>query len=164
MITAKDIMTTEVITISPEAKVTEAARKLLEHRINGLPVVDENGRLVGIICRSDLIAQQKRIPLPSLFNLLDSFIPMGSFKNYEKEMEKIAAITVAQAMTPGPVTVGIEDSLEKIAGLMVDKNLHTIPVLRYGKLVGIIGKEDVLQTLMSREVVEQVQERRTRSQ
>ena len=148
MIKAKDIMTRKVITVSPDTEITEAARLLLKHHFNGLPVVDEGGRLQGIICQEDLIVQQKKLPLPSFFTLLDGLIPLKSYKSLEKELEKIAATTVAKAMTPDPVTVDPETDLEDIATLMVKHNTHTMPVLDQVKLVGIIGKEDVLRTLM----------------
>ncbi|MDH3930219.1 MAG: CBS domain-containing protein, partial [Deltaproteobacteria bacterium] len=67
MLKVKDIMTKEVISVSPETEITDAAKILLEKRINGMPVVDPFGRLVGIICQSDLVAQQKGIPIPSVF-------------------------------------------------------------------------------------------------
>jgi CBS-domain-containing membrane protein len=149
MRTAQDIMTREVITVGPDTDITQATRILLEKRINGLPVVDAENRLVGIVCQSDMIAQQKRIPLPSLFTLLDGYIPLSSAKHFEKEVEKIAATRVAQAMTPKPVTVAPGTSIEDIASLMVEKKLHTLPVVEKGKVVGIIGKEDMLRTLMS---------------
>lgn len=149
MISAKDIMTREIITLSPETEITHATRLLLEKGINGIPVL-EKGEIVGILCQSDLIAQQKKIRIPSLFTLLDGFIPLKSSKHFEKEVQKIAATTVADIMTPDPVTVETETSIEDIAGLMVDKNFHTIPVVEGGKLVGIIGKEDILRTLIPR--------------
>jgi CBS-domain-containing membrane protein len=149
MRTAQDIMTREVITVSPDTDITQATKILLENRINGLPVVDEKQQLVGIVCQSDLIAQQKRIPLPSLFTLLDGYISLTSAKQFEKEVQKIAATRVEQAMTPKPLTVRPETSLEDIASLMVEKKLHTLPVVDKGKLVGIVGKEDMLRTLMS---------------
>lgn len=149
MLKARDIMTKEVISVYPETEVAQAARLLLEHRINGLPVLDQEEHLIGIICQSDLIAQQKKIPLPSFFILLDSVIQLPSIKNIEKELQKIAAITVKDAMTPNPVTVDPDTSLEDIATLMVKNNIHTLPVLDQGRLVGIIGKEDILRTLMS---------------
>jgi CBS-domain-containing membrane protein len=151
MLTAKDIMKKDLVTVSPETHVTEAAKVLLEEHINGLPVVDANGRLVGILCQSDLVAQQMKMPVPSLFNLLDGLIPIGSSASLEKEVRKIAAIKVSEAMTPNPVTVGPETGLEEIATLMVSKKFHSLPVLEHGKLVGIIGKEDVLRTLIGRE-------------
>ena len=148
MLKAKDIMSEELISVIPATPVVEAARILLEKRINGLPVLDETGRLVGIICQSDLVAQQKRFPIPSVFNLLDGLIPISSPKLLEKEMQKIAASRVAEAMSSNPETVNPETSLEEIATLMVSKGFHTLPVVERGKLVGIIGKEDVLRTLL----------------
>lgn len=149
MRTARDIMTRDVITVTPDTEITQATRLLLEHRINGLPVVDENRRLVGIVCQSDLIAQQKRIPLPSLFTLLDGYITLTSAKHFEKEVQKIAATRVEQAMTPEPVTVQPDTPIEDIASLMVEKKLHTLPVVDGRELLGVIGKEDMLRTLMA---------------
>lgn len=143
-----DIMTTEVISFKPDTDISEAAKQLLENRINGAPVVDEDGKVVGILCQSDLIVQQKRFPVPSFFTLLDSVIPLVSQKHFEKEMEKMAAFKVSQAMTEKPVVVSPDTSLEDVAALMVDKKLHTLPVVDNGKLVGVVGKEDILRTLM----------------
>jgi CBS domain-containing protein len=149
MLKVKDIMTKDIITVTPETEVVKAAKILLEKRINGLPVVDNSGKLVGILCQSDLIAQQKSIPIPSLFTLLEGFMPLTTMKRIDKEVEKIAAIMVEQAMTPNPVTVEPDANIENVARLMVDKNYHTLPVLDGGKLVGIVGKEDILRTLLS---------------
>ena len=149
MLKVKDIMTKDIITVTPDTEVVKAAKILLEKRINGLPVVDDSGKLVGILCQSDLIAQQKSIPIPSLFTLLDGFMPLTIMKRIDKEVEKIAAIMVEQAMTPKPVTVDPDTDIEDVAKLMVDKNYHTLPVLDGGKVVGIVGKEDVLKTLLS---------------
>ena len=149
MIKAKDIMTKEIITVNPETEIAQAAGLLLEKRINGVPVVNDSGTLVGILCQSDLIAQQKNIPIPSLFTLLDGYIPLTLSKHLDKEVEKIAASKVAEAMTPNPVTVEPETDIERVAVLMVEKNYHTLPVIEEGKLVGIVGKEDVLRTLIS---------------
>ena len=148
MMKAKDMMTREIIRVSPDTEVLEAARLMLDNHLNGLPVVDREGRLQGIICQSDLIAQQKKIPLPSFFVLLDSAISFTSQKNIEAEVKKMAASKVSDAMTADPITVDVETSLEDIATLMVKHNVHTLPILDQGELVGIIGKEDVLRTLM----------------
>ena len=148
MLSVKDIMTRDVIAVSPEMDIAHAARLLLEKSINGVPVVDGTGKLVGILCQSDLVAQQKKFPIPTFFTFLDGFIPMTSMKHLEKEVQKITAITVADAMSPNPVTVRPEASIEEVGTIMVDRNFHTLPVVDKGKLVGIVGKEDVLRTLM----------------
>ena len=149
MLKVKDIMTKEVKTVSPETEITKAAKLLLSERINGVPVVDKTGELVGILCQSDLIAQQKSIPIPSLFTLLDGYIPLTLLNRLEREVEKIVATKVDNAMTPDPITVNPDTDIEKVAGLMVEKNYHTLPVVDDGKLVGIVGKEDVLRTLLA---------------
>jgi len=148
MIKAKDIMTKDVVTVTPDTDILQAAKRLLENHFNGLPVVDNEGRLLGILCQDDLIVQQKQVPLPSVFTLLDGMIPLFSGKQMEKEIEKMVAMKVSGAMTPNPLTVDPETSIEDIATIMVRKNIHTLPVLEKGKLVGVIGKEDVLRTLM----------------
>ena len=149
MITAKDIMTREVITISPDTEIAQAAQLLLTNRINGVPVINDAGILVGILCQSDLIIQQKNISIPSLFTLLDGFISLTSSKKLDKEVEKIAATKVADAMTANPVTVNSDTGIADVATLMVEKSYHTLPVVDAGNLVGIVGKEDVLRTLIS---------------
>ncbi|MFC1580792.1 CBS domain-containing protein [Thermodesulfobacteriota bacterium] len=149
MLTAKDIMTKDPITVSPDAEITHAAKLLLEESVNGLPVVDREGKLVGIICQSDLIAQQKGLPIPSIFTLLDGFIPLASTKHFEKAVQKISAITVEDAMTPNPVAVTPDAGIEELAGLIVDKKFHTLPVVKAGNLVGVVGKEDILKTLVA---------------
>ena len=149
MLKVKDIMTRNVKTVSPETEITLAAKLLLSERINGVPVINETGELVGILCQSDLIAQQKSIPIPSLFTLLDGYIPLTPLNRLDKEVEKIAATTVKNAMTPDPITVDSDTDIEKVAFLMVEKNYHTLPVVDSGRLVGIVGKEDVLRILLS---------------
>jgi len=141
-------MTTELITVGADMEITEAAKVLINNRINGAPVVDDEGALVGIICQSDLIAQQKRLPIPNLFTFLDGVIQLSSQKQFEKQVRKIAALKVSEAMTPKPVTVKPDTGIETVAALMVDSNFHTLPVVEDGRLVGIIGKEDVLRTLL----------------
>ena len=148
MLTAKDIMTREIISVSPETEITRTAKLLLDNRINGVPVLDEAGELVGILCQSDLIVQQKNIPIPSLFTLLDGYIPLTIIKRLDKEVKKIAATKAADAMTPHPVTISPDTGIEEVASLMVEKNYHTLPVVDGGNLVGIVGKEDVLRTLI----------------
>ncbi len=144
----KEIMTPNPITVNGDMEVIEAATILLDQRINGVPVVDDSGALVGILCQSDIIAQQKKLPVPSLFSFLDGYINLSSMKGIEKEVRKIAATAVADAMTPNPVTVTPESNIETVAALMVDHNFHTLPVVADGRLVGVVGKEDILRTLL----------------
>jgi CBS domain-containing protein len=144
----KEIMTAKPITVTGSMEIIEAARLLLENRINGVPVVDDYGKLVGILCQSDIIAQQKKLPVPSLFSFLDGYISLSSMKGIEKEVRKIAATAVSDAMTPDPVSVSPDSTIETVAALMVDHNFHTLPVVEAERLVGVVGKEDILKTLL----------------
>ncbi len=151
MLTVKEIMTREPITVAPDTPITEAAKLLLDRRINGIPVVDAGGKLVGIICQSDLVTQQKKFPIPTLFTLLDGLIPLQSTKSLDREVKKITATRVADAMTREPTTVTPDMTIDEVASLMVDEKFHTLPVVDGEALVGVIGKEDVLRTLMGRD-------------
>ena len=147
MLKAKDIMTSGALTLEPENDVATAAKLMLEKHLNGLPVVDGDGKLVGVICQSDLVAQQKTISMPSLFTILDGFISFSSNEELEREVNKIAATKVEHAMTPDPITIEPDTSIEKIADLMVERKFYTLLVVENGKLVGVVGKEDVLKVL-----------------
>ncbi len=141
-------MEKEVISITPETDISQAVELLLKNHINGVPVVDQDGALKGILCQSDLIFQQKTISLPPILTFLDGIIPLSSSKKLENEMKKIAAGTVAQAMAPDPVTVTPDTPVSDIAAMMVERHFHTIPVVEDGKVIGVVGKEDVLRTLI----------------
>jgi CBS domain-containing protein len=126
MLKAKDIMTTDVVSITDDTDIGQAASLLFDKGYNGVPVVNAAGALVGILCQADLVAQQKRLSLPSVFSLLDGFIPLGSMKDLDREVEKMSALTAANAMTRHPVTVSPETDLDEVATLMTDKGYHKI--------------------------------------
>lgn len=151
MRTARDIMTPDPITIGPEATIAEAVKVLLEKKFNGLPVVDEDGRVLGVICQSDLVAQQQHMEVPSVFTLLGGFVPMPGWKKAEESFMKMSALVVREAMTPDPVTASPDTPIEDLASLMVKNKFYSLPVVEGGKLVGIIGKEDILRTLVEPE-------------
>ncbi|WP_045214857.1 CBS domain-containing protein [Desulfonatronovibrio magnus] len=151
MITAQDIMTPDPITLTPETEIPEAATLLLEKNINGIPVVDKDNQLIGIICQSDLVSLQRKFPLPSIFTVLDSLFPLSSTTKLEREIKKIAAAKVEDAMTTKPKSVLKDTTLEELAEIMVVRKYHTLPVVEDGKLIGVVGKADVLKTLMKQE-------------
>lgn len=147
MIKASDIMETNIICVTPDTDIPKAVAILLDNHVNGVPVINDKEELVGILCQSDLIFQQKEMPVPPIFTILDSIFPLSSSKKIDEEFRKIAATTVAQAMVKDVVSVAPDTPVSEIASLMVEKHFHTIPVVKNKKLVGIIGKEDVLKTL-----------------
>jgi len=148
MIKASDIMETNIICINPETEITRAVEVLLNNHINGVPVVDSHDELKGILCQSDLIFQQKEMQVPPIFAILDGIFPLSSSKKLDEEFQKLSATRVKDAMVTKVTSVSPETSVSEIASLMVEKHFHTIPVVEGKKLVGIIGKEDVLKTMI----------------
>lgn len=110
--------------------------------------MDDDGRLVGILCQSDLVRLQKSLPIPSLFTLLDGIVPLSSSVLMEAEVKRIAASKVGDAMTEEVTTVTPDTNMEIIAGLMVDRQFHTLPVVEHDRLVGVIGMKDIIKTLL----------------
>ncbi|MEJ2697583.1 MAG: CBS domain-containing protein [Candidatus Sulfobium sp.] len=145
MIKAKDIMTTDVITVTPETTVEELGRLFIEKRISGAPVIDDDNKLYGIVTENDLIKRNERFHIPTLVRLFDAFIPLGGDSSIEKEIKRMSASKVSEICARDVVTVGPETPLTDIATMMSERGLHLLPVVSAGKLVGIIGKMDVIK-------------------
>ena len=147
MVQAKDIMTQEVITVKETTPVSEVAQILTEKHISGVPVLNPNHEVVGIVCESDIIDQTKRVHLPTVVNLMGYIVFLESGKKFEKELKKMIGLIAADIMTREVKTVTPETSLEEIATLMAEFRVHSIPVLDGKKLVGMIGKKDIVRSL-----------------
>ncbi len=141
-------MTTEVFTVTPETTVQELAQLLSTNNISGAPVLDASGSLLGVVTQSDLIVQKKKIHIPTMVTLLDSFIYLENPDRMVKEMKKFAASQVGDMLSKDPLTVDEDTPLEEIATIMAEKNIHTLPVMREEKIVGVIGKNDIIKTLI----------------
>ena len=146
---AIDIMTKNVITVTPETTVTELALLLASHGISGTPGLDPDGKLIGMVTESDLIDQKKKIHIPTVVTILDSVIYLENPERIGKEMRKMAGITVKDICSAEPITVREDTNIDEIATIMAEKKVHTLPVMRGEALVGIIGKRDIIKTLIS---------------
>lgn len=147
MITAKDIMTSDVITVTPDLAVEKLAALLWKNNISGAPVVDAHGKVVGVVTESDLIDQNKKIHIPTMISFLDSVIMLESSEKIEKEIGKITGTTVQDICCREVVTVNEDTGIDEIATIMSEKHVHTLPVVRGGELVGVVGKNDIIKTL-----------------
>jgi CBS domain-containing protein len=148
MLKAKDIMTTDVITIGPETTIEEFARMLTEHKISGAPVVNDNGDLIGIVTENDLISQNKRLHIPTIIRLFDAYIMLKSPAKIEKEIKRMAASTVGDICTRSVITVTENTPVDEIATIMSEKKVHLIPVVEGRKIKGIIGKIDLIKGMV----------------
>jgi len=146
MLKAKDIMTKEVITTKPEATVEELARLLMNNKVSGVPVTDDNRALIGIVTENDLITQNKRLHIPTIIRLFDAVILLGSGR-MEEEIKKMAATTVGEICTKKVVSITEETTLDEIATIMAEQHIHLLPVLRGNTVVGIVGKADMVRAM-----------------
>ena len=143
-----DVMTRDVITVTPDTPLRELASILSEKHINGVPVVDEKGNVLGVVCESDLVNQNKPLHIPTVFVILDSVIPLENPWRLQKEFKRLAATTVGDIYSRPAVSVDPETDLSEVAQIMSKRKVYTLPVLEGGKLVGVVGKADVIRSLM----------------
>jgi CBS domain-containing protein len=148
MLKAKDIMTKDVITVKPTTTIEELARIFIEKKISGAPVVDDNGDLTGVVTENDLINQNRRLHIPTVMRLFDAFIMLESPSKIEKEVKKMAAVTVDEICTKDVITVTEETTVEDIATIMSERKVHLIPVVEGRRICGIIGKMDLIKGMV----------------
>jgi CBS-domain-containing membrane protein len=144
-----EVMTHDVITVTPETSLRDLAKILAEKNINGAPVIDDEGDVIGVVCESDLVNQNKPLHIPTVFVILDSIIPLENPWRLQKEFKRITATTVADIFSKPAVFVEPDTDVAEVARIMSHRNLHTIPVLERGKLVGVVGKGDVIRSMVS---------------
>jgi CBS domain-containing protein len=147
MLTAKDIMTKDVITVKPETSIEELAKLLVKHGISGAPVVDDQGGLFGIVTENDLISRNKRLHIPTVVSFLDAAIYLESSKKFEQEVRRMAATKVGDICVRKVVSITEETTLVDIATVMAEKKVHILPVVKDGKVTGIVGKRDVVRAV-----------------
>lgn len=148
MLNARDIMTREVITVKKNMSVQEFAKLLAEKKISGAPVVDDQNKLIGIVTENDLIDQKKKVHIPTVMALFDSFVFLENPERLEKDLKKMSASTVGDICTGEVVTAKTDTPLDEVATIMSEKNIHTLPVLdQEGNMAGVIGKSDIIRTI-----------------
>ncbi|MEM9006251.1 MAG: CBS domain-containing protein [Cyanobacteria bacterium P01_F01_bin.86] len=147
--TVADIMTRDLLTVHPETPLQEAIQLLAKNRISGLPVVSQDGDLVGILSESDLMWQATGAPLPAYIMLLDSVIYLKNPTRYDEELHKALGQTVGEVMNHNkPVTIQPTASIRDAAQLMHNKKVSRLPVIEAaGALVGILTQGDIVRAL-----------------
>jgi CBS domain-containing protein len=143
-----DVMSRDVITVTPETTLRELAKILSEKRINGVPVVDDRGSVLGVVSESDLVNQNRPLHIPTVFVILDSVIPLENPWRLQKEFKRLTATTVGDIYSRPAVSVSPETDLSEVAQIMSERKLYTLPVLEGGKLVGVVGKADIIRSLV----------------
>jgi CBS domain-containing protein len=144
----REIMTTDVLTIGPGDKVEDAMRLMVDRNVDAVPVIDPSGRLLGMLSNSDLIVQESELHFPTVLSFLSATIEIGH-KHFEEDLRKALGSKVSDVMTAKPVTITGDETIERAATLMHEKDVSRLPVVTDGKLVGLVSRNDVLRAILA---------------
>ena len=145
---ASDIMTAPVITVTPEIGIKSLATLLTKNQISGAPVVDEEGKLLGIVTESDLLLTEKPVHIPTFFILLDTLVYLENPFKMDKELKELTARTVADIYTQNCLTATADMPVDEIANMMVTEKRYLLPVINQDKqVIGIISRTDMMSLI-----------------
>ena len=145
MLTVRNIMTKDVVTVKTETTVGELARIFADRHISSLPVVGDDGKLLGIVTETDLVEQDKSLHIPTVISIFDWVIYLESDKKFEKELKKMSGRTVGDIYSPDVVTVSPEATTAEVADIFSSRKINAVPVVEAGKLVGIVARIDLIR-------------------
>jgi len=143
---ASDVMVRDVVTVHADTEVADAVKLLAEHDISALPVVDDGGRLIGIISEADLLHRAEIGTEKHRAWLLESLTAASTLA---EEFAKSHGKKVGEVMTEGVVTASEDTPLAEIASLFERKRIKRVPIVREGKVVGIVSRTNLVQALAS---------------
>jgi CBS domain-containing protein len=146
---AKEMMEKEVITVKEDTTIQEIAKILIEHKISGVPVVNSEGSLVGIVTEGDLLHKETSPRLPNFVNILGAIIYYNGVERYHEEFKKLMAGQAIEIMTDSVVTVSEDVDIDEVARLMIKHSIKRIPVIKGDKIVGIISRSDIIKILLN---------------
>jgi CBS domain-containing protein len=146
----RDIMQTEVITVGPATTVRELADILAKHKVSGVPVVDGERRVLGMVSEADIILQDADLHFPYYIQFLDSVIYLQSFSKFEERFRKAFGSKVTEVMSDEVFTISSDASVRDAATLMADRKVNRLPVIEGDRLVGIVTRGDIVQAIADR--------------
>jgi CBS domain-containing protein len=147
MLKVKDIMTKDVVTVTKETTVMELAEIFAKKHLSSLPVVDQDGNLIGIVTETDLVEQDKNLHIPTVISIFDWVIYLESDKKFEKELKKMTGRTVGDIYSADAITVSPDTSIADVADLLSSRKINALPVVDVGKLTGIVSRIDLIRSM-----------------
>ena len=145
MLKIRDVMTSDVVSVRPTTPIKEVARLLVDRRISGMPVVEGDGRLVGVVSEGDVIVKEQgadaveRRPLARIF---------GDSPETRAELAKMIALTAGDAMTSPPITISADAAVAEAAATMTGRRVNRLPVLDGDRLVGVVSRADIVRAFV----------------
>lgn len=145
--TAADIMEKNVITAKEDTSIFDLVDSFVENNITAIPVVKDDGEIVGIVTDADLLYKEIKPHVPQYVNLLGGNIYYGKLKEYAQGFKKLFACTAGQLMTKKVIMAGPDATMEDLASVMVAEHLKAIPIVKDKKLLGIVERKNILKQL-----------------
>lgn len=144
-----ELMTKDVVTLRPDQSLTEAADVLADRSIGAAPVVDDDGKIVGLLRDEDLLISEARLHLPTTIAILPGieFTLPGQIKRYDEELKKAASSTVGEVMEREYPHVAPDASVEDVATMMHERDVTHVPVVDGGRILGIVARGDIIRFL-----------------
>ena len=147
MLTAREIMTTEVVKVTAETSLKELASRFVETGHSNMPVVDGDGKLLGVISETDLVEQQKPLHIPTVMALFDGVFYLDSQKSFKEQVDRVTATTVGELCNRKLVTCSPEMTIRELAALMSKHRVHLLPVVEAEKMVGVVARLDLIKAM-----------------
>jgi CBS domain-containing protein len=147
MANARDIMTSEVVSVDPDTSLQDFSALLEKSGFSVVPVVNPDNTLYGIISATDLVERDRPLHIPTVVSIFDWVLYLESEKNFSDQVKKICAQSVGEICTREVVTCSPDTPESEVAELMVKHKVHLIPVLENGKLVGVVGRLDIVRSM-----------------
>jgi len=146
----REVMTTDVLTFRPTDTIDVAARALSQRRLGGAPVLDDDGRVVGLLEDDDLIVQDSQLHVPTVISLFGAYLELPSaLAHFERDLRKAVAATVGDVMDTDPPTCRPDDTLETVATILHDKGGSRLPVVDDDRrLLGIVSRGDLVRDIV----------------
>jgi CBS-domain-containing membrane protein len=147
-VTARDIMSPDIISARTDTPVSELARLMADNRLRAVPIFDQQDQLVGVVSEEDLVHQDARVHYPTFFHFLEGYIMLpGSMKKFESDLQKAVGATAEEVMDTKYPTARPSSDITEIATILVDKDYEYILVVDGGTLAGLITRADIVRAL-----------------
>ncbi|MFP5503677.1 MAG: CBS domain-containing protein [Candidatus Sericytochromatia bacterium] len=143
-----EIMTRDVLTVTPDTPIKQIISVLSGQAISGLPVVEADGRLVGIVSEGDLVMREKPVYMPAAVAFLGALIFVEDFKQTFEDLRRHVGATAQDVMTHAVITIGPEATTEEAAKIMIDRDVKRLPVVEGDRLIGILTRKDLVRSLL----------------
>ena len=146
--TVADLMNHDVLTVLPTTPLSQAIQILVDRQISGLPVVNDAGKLVGVISESDLMWREKGLDQPPYIMFLDSVIYLQNPAKHDRDLHKVLGQTVGEVMTSHAISITADATIPTAARIMHEKKIHRLPVVdTEDRPIGIITQGDIVKAI-----------------